>query len=353
MKLARPTQLRFRRPVPGFTLVELLVVIAIIGILVALLLPAVQAAREAARRSQCQNNLKQIGVAFLNHESTHKFFPTSGWGWRWTGDPDKGYGEDQPGGWAYNITGFLEETAIRDAGRGITNVAAKQAAMKAAAATPIPVFNCPTRRPAMAFPFVHGTGTLANNLLAVTAGDSVVARSDYQVNSGNTNFGDDGGPGSETEAATWPWRTTKQSGNQTGVSFERSQVRLSQITDGASHTAMVGEKYRNPDHYLTGLASNDDQSLFVGHDQDMNGYTYLQTKARVTIPFIETTNWSFTPEQDRPGWTGGQPFRFGSAHPAGIHMVYCDGSVQLISYSVAPKVFGLIGGRNDDQPNSE
>src|SRR5437868_14411764 len=95
----------------GFTLVELLVVIAIIGVLVALLLPAVQAAREAARRMHCQNNLKQIGIAFHNHTDTFGHLPTGGWGWGWVGDADQGAGVKQTGSWPFNILPFIEQKA--------------------------------------------------------------------------------------------------------------------------------------------------------------------------------------------------------------------------------------------------
>ena len=85
------------RTIHGFTLIELVVAIAILGILIALLLPAVSAAREAARRTQCANNLKQIALAAFSHEQTQGFLPTGGWGSAWAGDPDRGYGAKTAG----------------------------------------------------------------------------------------------------------------------------------------------------------------------------------------------------------------------------------------------------------------
>src|SRR5215469_8840286 len=92
----------------GFTLIELLVVITIIGILIALLLPAINAAREAARRFSCSNNLKQMGIAVSNHLSAYKCLPTGGWGWDWIGDPNRGFGRRQPGDWAFCLLPWME-----------------------------------------------------------------------------------------------------------------------------------------------------------------------------------------------------------------------------------------------------
>src|SRR5688500_123866 len=139
----------------AFTLVELLVVIAIIGVLVALLLPAVQAAREAARRTQCINNLKQIGLAAHNSHDAYKVFPSGGWGWHWVGDSDLGVGEKQPGGWTYNLLPYLEQTNVHALGKdnspGTITAAQKAGAFKATQ-TPIAEYLCPSRRSVQAYP---------------------------------------------------------------------------------------------------------------------------------------------------------------------------------------------------------
>jgi len=325
----------------GFTLVELLVVIAIIGILVALLLPAIQAAREAARRMQCSNNLKQIGLAFQNHYDAQGSFPSSGWGWKWTGDPDLGFGKDQPGGWAFNILPYIEAGNLRNLGKGLTG-AAKAQAMLLQVGTPVPAFSCPSRRPAIPYPVVRN-GILANNLRECKAGSCEVARSDYQANSGSMLTYEDDGPRSSNPASVarydWPF---DGAGRKTipwnGITHQRSETTIAQITDGTSQTYCVGEKYLNPDQYTNGESDADDQHLLMGLDRDVNGFTGASMNIR--------DGKYLPPQQDRVGLS--LSFNFGSAHPSTFHMVFCDGSVHGISYSIDPEIHRRLGGRDDE-----
>jgi prepilin-type N-terminal cleavage/methylation domain-containing protein len=129
----------------GFTLIELLVVIAITGVLAGLLLSALEMVREASNRAKCSENLRQIGLACLHHESVNGRFPTGGWGWSWVGDPDEGSDQKQPGGWIFNILPFVEQDALYRLGSGLTGDQKMQANSQRIA-KPLPLFNCPSRR---------------------------------------------------------------------------------------------------------------------------------------------------------------------------------------------------------------
>ena len=133
---------------------ELLVVIAIIGILISLLLPAVQAAREAARRAQCVNNLKQLSLGCLNHESAVKAFPTGGWACCFLGHPDLGVGPSQPASWMFNILPYIEESTLYKVQQGLTG-SALQTAAKTLASTPLNAYYCPSRRPVQTYTNVN------------------------------------------------------------------------------------------------------------------------------------------------------------------------------------------------------
>lgn len=303
----------------GFTLVELLVVIAIIGILVALLLPAVQAARESSRRTQCQNQIRQQALACHSHSDVHKHFPTGGWGWLWVGDPDRGFGNDQPGGWVYNILPFIEQNDLHDLGRGKA-MAAKFDDARKVVKTPISVFNCPSRRAATGFPTPYNF-----NNASATANDAV-AKSDYAINCGDYPRNEiDGGPGYSDPLPNPP----ATPGEETGISYRCSSVRMAQVTDGLANTFLIGEKYLSALLWQRGTDAADNESMYVGYDNDL----FRSTHANFGRPRQDSTTLIL--------------YTFGSAHRAAFNASMCDGSVRSISYEIDMPLYGLLGNRND------
>jgi prepilin-type N-terminal cleavage/methylation domain-containing protein/prepilin-type processing-associated H-X9-DG protein len=278
----------------AFTLIELLVVIAIIAVLIGLLLPAIQRVREAANRATCQNNLKQIGLAFHNHHDQFGFFPTGGWDWNSVPTYSGGapaVGARQAAGWGFQILPFIDGDNVWKGGRGQTD----RERILVAIGTTNKVFFCPTRR-------APQTATWSDP--------------DYLS-------------GMEVTTALCDYAGSCLEGD--GVLGQTYPNRIADITDGTTNTLMVAEKRLN----LTNLGeASDDEAVgyTAGFDSDM----------------IRTSDYPPAPDfYGDPDDTGEE--LFGASHPSRFNALFADGSVRSISYTVDATVFRYLAIKNDGQ----
>jgi prepilin-type N-terminal cleavage/methylation domain-containing protein len=312
----------------GFTLVELLVVIAIIGILVALLLPAIQAARESARLKQCMNNLRQIGLASHLLEDTYNVFPSAGIG-PWpnittTGSAAKSP-DDQEIGWAFQILPFIEETGLHSLRN--PNAKADAIAMPAAdveriiATKPVSFYFCPSRR---------GPSRQATRYLMDYA-SSVPTH--LNLNNGKApvfNYGEYWCNADPHDRNLQSRYTCKALGIVARTPRYGTATRTEQVTDGLSTTMMYGEKWIESDNYDTG-SWYDDRGWTDGYDPDVVRSTALL--GRPDDP-LEQAN--------------ADAFAFGGVHTGGFNACFGDNSVHFILFDMDPIVFNAWGNRRDD-----
>jgi prepilin-type N-terminal cleavage/methylation domain-containing protein/prepilin-type processing-associated H-X9-DG protein len=338
----------------GFTLVELLVVIAIIGILVALLLPAVQAAREAARRMQCKNNLKQIGVAVVNFESTNKIFPTGGdapWPqieWYSNGTTPNG-ARRQGLSWAFQVLPYLEEEAVH-------NLHSTQQLME----SPITLYFCPSRRP----PTRSLGGLWLMDYAASTTGnlpfktmyldditgfwgcaacvwrlEPITQQSGYDYMGIVVRTDWDIGRKMETIRQSLKYVPNDPSDDRSLGNTPPTTV--ARILDGTSKTLLVSEKRLLTSRYDIG-DWHDDRGWSDGWDPDTLRSTAFPVRQDVATP--EEDGEVAAAARDHI-WLYGH--FFGSAHPGGVNAVFGDGSAHTISYDIDPEIFNRLGNRAD------
>jgi prepilin-type N-terminal cleavage/methylation domain-containing protein len=361
MKLTHDRQgqgrVRGRRSVCGFTLVELLVVIAIIGVLVALLLPAIQAAREAARRASCNNNLKNIALAVLNYESTNKVFPT-GEGWDKSDDPNAGEEQNvvdalittgyklSGKSWILTILPQLEQGPLYDRfaaggafdhlgpfrtglinnpkpGFGLTSRSADGSIrVPELMKTQLPVLQCPSDESVREFNTNHWQWSLLAGGVARTsylgvADDTWLEHFDPFHNN-NSPYPS----GIYEENPTL--RDCHRGTRCRGIFFRNTwltPIKIASITDGTSHTYMIGEDVPIYNRHNAAFYSNGDWSS-------------------CNLPL----NYLINLEPEERDWWEEQGFR--SLHPGGVQFAACDGSVRYVADSSDSTAFRVGCTRN-------
>jgi prepilin-type N-terminal cleavage/methylation domain-containing protein len=296
----------------GFTLVELLGVIAIVGILIALLLPAIQFAREASRKVACANNLKQIGLAAIHYEEAqrryanhHEVATVADYAHRNAGNPRPGV-TYQPS-WIAALLPFLEETTLFDEwtiASGYRKVVQKGNArhITDVVSTPVTILYCPSRR----LPLAYGS-----------AGFPSTNKTDYALNGGASAKPDD-------LVLKWPGLAHALTDQETA-----GNLRARHILDGLSKTYLVGEKSMSADQYTTGQDHGDLGSIF-----DCQRGNCVRYSKKVPVADVS--------DKSQNCWAC---HSFGSAHPTSWNVVFCDGSVHSLSYEMSFATHAALASR--------
>lgn len=330
----------------GFTLVELLVVIAIIGILVSLLLPAVQAAREAARRTQCVNNLKQIGLAWHNYHDTHKAFPiTVGWG------PQENFN----GGFSDKVAmlPFIEQTSMHNQ----TNFRAWpfdsggwSGDNRLTQSITLPVFNCPSQ-----------DGEMNNG----------VANFSYAVNHGTSHLTHIGAPGIMAGNRLHNGMGAWFGPNANHWCQSDPELTFGKITDGSANTALYSEflvewpgvERKHMVHTWTGGANTSEQRLSCLSLTDLSGRNAITGTNTVRgaswawsfMGVGSAYNHTMLPNEKAchsytDDWGGSNMMHASSRHPTGVNVAMADGSVRFVPETTTLVVWWAMGTRNGREP---
>jgi prepilin-type N-terminal cleavage/methylation domain-containing protein/prepilin-type processing-associated H-X9-DG protein len=338
-----PRYRKFNRSRFAFTLVELLVVIAIIGILVALLLPAIQAAREAARRAQCANNLRQISLAIHNHHDTKNAFPAGVWL-----PGDKGFVNalGSFSNWGLEILPFAEEASLRQLYN--PNLKMSDAKQKEVREMEIPIYTCPSDFPsALLLPTSGPDG-----------GNVYYRTSSYRGNAGR---------GAVNGRSTWylgediaetlipkTWRgplhavvrkdTTWKALTPEGIALARLHPEaIKHITDGSSKTMLVGESTSSTEN----VDGNQDHTRRTLWAYSWGPFNLSQALASPTV----TYDWQFYGDYNRCREAPSNPDKgsqrtcnaaWFSGHPNGMNVQMCDGSASWVGWDVDLRIFAYM-----------